>query len=150
VVSTSSTAAGTVSSGSPKASEMPSPSTRPMVRPDSEPVFLDSPIATNLEPEPGSPATAPHSREQQSLLSGLIHQAGLSLDDLVARFLEPPLHSDAYDQGFGTLYTAVYRPADLAVEYRWRNSAWQHSIGSFAGGHHDAVLASGDGTPAVG
>jgi predicted choloylglycine hydrolase len=114
------------------------------VSPDSEPVFLDSPIATNLEPEPGSPTTAPHSRERQALLASIVHQPGLTLDDLVSRFLEPPLHSDAYDQGFGTLYTAVYRPADLSVEYRWRDSSWQHSIGSFASGQHDVVLASRD------
>jgi hypothetical protein len=55
------------------------------VSPDSEPVFLDSPIATNLEPEPGSPATAPHSRERQALLASLVHQPGLGLDGLVAR-----------------------------------------------------------------
>lgn len=111
------------------------------VSPDGEPVFLDSPVATNLEPEPGSPATAPRSQERQALLESLVHQAGLSLKHLVARFLEPPLHSAEYDRGFGTLYTAVYRPADLAVEYRWRGSSWRHSVGSFASGQHEAVLA---------
>jgi predicted choloylglycine hydrolase len=120
------------------------------VSPDSEPVFLDSPIATNLEPEPGSPTTAPHSRERQALLASLVHQPGLTLDELLSRFLEPPLHSGAYDQGFGTLYTAVYRPADLSVEYRWRDSSWQHSIGSFASGQHDVVLASRDAVAPVG
>jgi hypothetical protein len=44
------------------------------------------------------------------------------------------------DAGFGTLYTAVYRPADLAIEYRWRDSSWPHSIGSLTSGQHQAVL----------
>jgi hypothetical protein len=43
-------------------------------------------------------------------------------------------------RGVGTLYTAVYRPADLAVEYRWRDSSWPHSIGSLTSGQHEAVL----------
>jgi hypothetical protein len=58
----------------------------------------------------------------------------------VTRFLEPPLRSAAYELGFGTLYTAVYRPADLAIEYRWPGSSWKHSIGSFASGRHKVVL----------
>ncbi len=46
----------------------------------------------------------------------------------------------AYELGFGTLYTAVYRPAELAIEYRWPGSSWKHSIGSFASGQHGVVL----------
>ncbi len=33
----------------------------------------------------------------------------------VGAFLRPPLYSLAYDQGFGTLYTAVYRPAERTM-----------------------------------
>jgi hypothetical protein len=54
----------------------------------------------------------------------------------------PPLHSDAYEVGFGTLYTAVYRPAELAIEYRWPGSSWKHTIGSFADGQHEVVLGA--------
>jgi hypothetical protein len=51
-------------------------------------------------------------------------------------------HSDAYELGFGTLYTAVYRPAELAIEYRWPGSSWKHTIGSFADGQHEVVLGA--------
>jgi hypothetical protein len=57
----------------------------------------------------------------------------------VSRLLEPPLYA-AYEAGFGTLYTAVYRPGHLAVEYRWRDSSWPHSIGSLTSAQHEAVL----------
>ena len=56
------------------------------------------------------------------------------------RFLAPPLYSTGYALGFGTLYTAMYRPADLAVEYRWPGSSWRHSIDGFTSGTHAARL----------
>ena len=33
--------------------------------------------------------------------------------------MEPPLYSTEYSRGFGTLYTAAYRPADGVVTYHW-------------------------------
>jgi predicted choloylglycine hydrolase len=54
--------------------------------------------------------------------------------------LEPPLYAGHHEHGFGTLYTAVYRPADLTLEYRWPGSSWQHSVGSFSSGQHQVVL----------
>jgi hypothetical protein len=41
------------------------------------------------------------------------------------------LFSSAWDKGFGTLYTAVYDPLELAVEYRWRNHVWRLSFNDF-------------------
>lgn len=116
--------------------------------PAHEPVFTASPIATNHEPGPGAENVgAPRSHERWDLLATLVDDPGLDLEQLVTRFLEPPLRSAAYELGFGTLYTAVYRPAELAIEYRWPGSSWKHSIGSFASGRHEVVLAGepGDG-----
>lgn len=45
----------------------------------------------------------------------LIDRAG----DFVQAFLEEPLHRDDLASGFGTLYTAIYFPADGRAEYRW-------------------------------
>jgi hypothetical protein len=36
--------------------------------------------------------------------------------------------------GWGTLYTACYRPETLGVELRWPNTSWSQSIGAFAPG----------------
>ena len=109
--------------------------------PASDPVFTTSPIATNHEPAPApGNVGAPRSRERRDLLASLVDDPDLDLEQLVGRFLKRPLHSDGYEAGFGTLYTAVYRPAELAIEYRWPGSSWKHTIGSFADGRHEAVL----------
>ena len=111
--------------------------------PASDPVFTTSPIATNHEPAPApGNVGAPRSRERWDLLASLVDDPDLDLEQLVGRFLKPPLHSDAYEAGFGTLYTAVYRPAELAIEYRWPGSSWKHTIGSFADGQHEVVLGA--------
>jgi predicted choloylglycine hydrolase len=109
--------------------------------PAGEPVFTASPVATNHELAPAAgDVGAPRSRERWNLLASLVDDPGLDLEQLVGRFLEPPLRSAAYEAGFGTLYTAVYRPAELAIEYRWPGSSWQHTVGSFADGQHEVVL----------
>ena len=63
-------------------------------------------------------------------------------EDFVAAFLEPPLHSTGYADGFGTLYTAVYRPVSAAVEYRWPDARWRQSIDAFESGIRAVRLAS--------
>jgi predicted choloylglycine hydrolase len=52
-------------------------------------------------------------------------------DKFIRAFLKPPLYSSAYDAGFGTLYTAVYRPARRRMEYRWPKGGWEFSLDDF-------------------
>jgi predicted choloylglycine hydrolase len=49
----------------------------------------------------------------------------------IGAFLKPPLYSTAFDQGFGTLYTAVYRPRLGQMELRWPGATWSFGIDSF-------------------
>jgi predicted choloylglycine hydrolase len=49
-------------------------------------------------------------------------------------FLEPPLYATEYARGFGTLYTAVYKPAHRDVTYRWPDMNWQQGIAAFTPG----------------
>ena len=53
---------------------------------------------------------------------------------LADAFLRPPLHSQAYERGYGTLYTAIYRPARGEVEYRWPEASWTLSFAGFEEG----------------
>jgi hypothetical protein len=62
------------------------------------------------------------------------------VDRLADRFLAPPLCATGYEQGFGTLYTAVYRPVEQVVEYRWPGSARRHSADAFHSGRHTVHL----------
>ena len=73
-------------------------------------------------------------------MTALVGDPHVDLDGLAARFLAPPLYSTGYELGFGTLYTALYQPVDLAVEYRWPGSSWRHSIAGFATGEHRVIL----------
>lgn len=111
--------------------------------PDREPGFARQPVATNHQEHVAWRAQehATHSLERFVLLDRLVADRSVGLDELVARLLEPPLRSTAYELGFGTLYTAVYRPADLSIEYRWPGSSWRHSVPEFASGQHEAVLS---------
>ena len=45
-------------------------------------------------------------------------------DAFVGAFLRPPLYSTAFDDGFGTLYTAAYRPLARSFELHWPNRTW--------------------------
>ncbi len=47
---------------------------------------------------------------------------------LVEAFLEEPLRADQYTAGFGTLYTAAYRPSAGSVTYRWPGETWVRSF----------------------
>jgi len=109
--------------------------------PDRAAHFTADPIATNTEPPAGpGHVSAPHSQRRRDALAGLVYDRAVGLEGLVAAFLEPPLYAGHLEHGFGTLYTAVYRPADLTFEYRWPGSSWRHSIGSFSSGQHEVVL----------
>jgi predicted choloylglycine hydrolase len=49
----------------------------------------------------------------------------------IGAFLKPPLYSSAFAQGFGTLYTAVYRPRLGQMELRWPRAGWAFDIADF-------------------
>ncbi|HEY3016850.1 MAG TPA: C45 family peptidase, partial [Nocardioides sp.] len=116
--------------------------------PDREPGFSSQPFATNHQEHLDWPeqAHATHSLERHAVLAGLLANA-IDLDGLVAAFLAPPLYSTTYELGFGTLYTAVYRPADLTIEYRWPGSSWPHSIHGFTSGQHSVALGAVSHSP---
>ena len=60
-------------------------------------------------------------------------------ESFVAAFLRRPLYNTAYAQGFGTMYTAVYRPQIGVVDYRWPGSTWRRGFDS-PDGTHTATL----------
>jgi len=65
----------------------------------------------------------------------LLHRLTLHVDTqerFIGAFLKPPLYSTAFDQGFGTLYTAIYRPRLGEMELRWPVGVWGLSVNGFA------------------
>ncbi len=109
--------------------------------------FVHLPYATNHQEQLDWPeqAHATHSVERAAALAALVESP--DLDVLADRFLHPPLYSTTFELGFGTLYTAVYRPDDLSVEFRWPGSAWRHAIDTFASSEHEVLLGSSLASP---
>jgi predicted choloylglycine hydrolase len=61
---------------------------------------------------------------------------------LVAAFQRPPLYTTEHASGFGTVYTAAYRPDLGIVDYLWPGSTWRRGFDSPDGTH---TIAVGDG-----
>lgn len=64
----------------------------------------------------------------------LLHRLTLHVDPeekFIGAFLRPPLYSSAFAQGFGTLYTAVYRPRLGQMELRWPRALWPLNLHDF-------------------
>jgi len=101
--------------------------------PDREPLITNAAVATNhqerVEWHEHARATATVERERYLLRRLTLHDE--PAPRFVAAFLKPPLYSTAFGRGFGTLYTAVYRPRRGTVELLWPGSRWQQSFQSF-------------------
>lgn len=61
-------------------------------------------------------------------------------EKFIAAFLKPPLYSTAFNAGFGTLYTAVYRPRKRQMELRWPGTVWSLSLDQFEEGGRQVML----------
>ena len=57
--------------------------------------------------------------------------------------LRPPLYATRFHEGFGTPYTAEYRPAEGAARYHWPGRTWAQSLDTFEPGRIQIQL----GTP---
>jgi predicted choloylglycine hydrolase len=62
-------------------------------------------------------------------------------DAVLAALLRPPLHQTRYDAGLGTVYTAVYRPAEGRLTYHWPGQdPWEHTLAAFRPGTREVAL----------
>jgi predicted choloylglycine hydrolase len=111
--------------------------------PDRDPVVKSVAIATNhqgrVEWHDHARATATIEREQ--FLRFRLEDPKMSSRRLVDAFSRPPLYTNAYRTGFGTLYTAIYKPASGEVEYRWPGGRWSFSFDRFHEGARKVVFA---------
>jgi predicted choloylglycine hydrolase len=101
--------------------------------PERPPVFADVPWATNHQDVVDWPeyTTATRSHEREALIRIALDGPVTTDEHLIAAFLEPPLRDSAGADHFGTLYTAVFRPADGIAEYRWPDTTIAQSFTTF-------------------
>ena len=97
------------------------------VSPDREPIFRSFPAATNHQGivEWPEQATATSTIERERHILTLLHGGAGHVDAFTDAFLRAPLFSRAYTSGWGTLYTAAFRPAEGSVDYRWPTHTWR-------------------------
>lgn len=86
-------------------------------------------------------AQATASVERERLLNIRLEQSIGTPEPLIRAFLASPVYSTTHPNGFGTLYTAVYRPSSGQVEYLWPDRVWRQSFAAFRDGHHTVALA---------
>lgn len=72
-------------------------------------------------------------KRQEAVLRAL-RSSETTLASLTAAFLAPPLYSR--DPRSPTVYSAVYRPAELRVDYLWPGKCWTQRIGQFEPGEY--------------
>jgi predicted choloylglycine hydrolase len=110
--------------------------------PDRPPLLQRLAVVTNHQDtiEWEEYAQATRTRDREGFLGTLLADGLADERSLVRAFLEPPLYARSFEQRFGTLYTAVYRPADLCVDYQWPGSTWRQSFDAFVEGEHTVPL----------
>jgi len=82
---------------------------------------------------PDSPAIR-NSIERERAAVMALDDPATTLSNLTARFLEPPLYSRR--AASPTVYTAVYRPAELRVDYLWPGTTWTQRMDRFESGDY--------------
>lgn len=88
----------------------------------------DSSVSNNL-----SRSAASSMARQQAALNAL-EGSDATLSKLAETFLTPPIYSR--DASSPTVYSAVYRPAALTVDYLWPGNVMTQRIGSFRPGQY--------------
>ncbi|CUH41181.1 C45 family autoproteolytic acyltransferase/hydolase [Ruegeria atlantica] len=107
-----------------------------LMAPDRPTVITHAAVATNHQEkvEWASHARLTATVERERFL---LHRLTLHTEPeekFIGAFLKPPLYSSAFDHGFGTLYTAAYRPRQQQMEILWPKARWPLDLRNFQEG----------------
>ena len=111
--------------------------------PDREPIFREFPVATNHQGIVEWPEQAKATRtiEREQTIVRLLEDPAVDAQGFVDSFMRAPLFSTSYAHGFGTLYTAAYRPTEGVASFIWPAMGWTLGFDRFEEGEHTEVLA---------
>jgi predicted choloylglycine hydrolase len=106
------------------------------VSPDRPAIVTASAVATNHQHEVdwADHARATSSVEREDYLLKKLTKRTRPAEKFIAAFQRPPLYSLGFERGFGTLYTAAYRPRLGTLDLHWPGFSWSHSIDNFKEG----------------
>ncbi|MCX7561258.1 C45 family autoproteolytic acyltransferase/hydrolase [Sulfitobacter sp. F26204] len=96
-----------------------------MLAPDRPAIVTRSPFTTNHQLGVEWPRHGRFSNTEGRAdhLEQLFENAHLTAGQLIHEFLTAPLASTGYDKGFGTIYTAAYRPEARQMSLHWMDGA---------------------------
>lgn len=89
--------------------------------PDKVPVITDANFATNHQGKVDWPENAIFNQtlERSASLEKTLLLDEMNPKSVLQAFLSPPMYNSRFSEGFGTLYTAMYRPEKGIVELHW-------------------------------
>lgn len=101
--------------------------------PDREPVVTDAVYTTNHQGIVDWPENAAFNKtlERSAFLKKMMSEKGVNANKVADSFLQPPLYNTLFEEGFGTLFTAVYRPLEEVVELRWPDQTVRQTFDNF-------------------
>jgi predicted choloylglycine hydrolase len=102
------------------------------VNPDRPAEVLERRISTNHQHgvEWARHAQTTRSVEREAALETVLATSP-DAEAVLGNFLRPPVYQTFYGRGYGTLYTALYRPVDASVELVWPTLRWRQSCADF-------------------
>ncbi len=103
------------------------------IAPDHPPKVTDYKVSTNHQGDIDWPEHAQFSKtvEREAFLNQTIAQSEQNAKGIADAFLAPPLFNRQYNDGFGTVFTSVYRPAEGRMELRWPEQTMEQSFTDF-------------------
>jgi len=103
------------------------------MNPDRSPVVVYQSVATNHQHqvEWDEYAAFTHTIERKHFLEQCVADPKLTRAAMIKQFLKPPLYSQQYLRGFGTLYTAAYDVAKGSVKIIWPEKQVEASFKKF-------------------
>ena len=101
--------------------------------PDKEPLVTDAAFTTNHQGYVDWPENATFNKtlERSAFLEKMLAEKDMSAAKIAASFLKKPLYNKRFKEGFGTLFTAVYRPVEGVVEMRWPRQKVSQTFDAF-------------------
>lgn len=113
---------------------------------------LDSRIAVNHQADSKwhEYAERTASRERERALSEVLAGPASTAMAVAARLLEPPFWSDRFEEGFGTLYTAVHEPLARTTTLVWHDAVERIDLERFLPGERTLQLGRAEPRPRLG
>ena len=107
-----------------------------LISPDNEAVVTEAAYTTNYQGTVDWPENAffNNTVERSKFLEKLFAIKEWDSFSFCESFLQKPLYSNLYEEGFGTLYTSIYHPITGSIELRWPSKSIHQSFTNFTEG----------------